>query len=391
MPENTDLPPVLQTFGDDLAAAMTSTTHRTGLAPLAWLAGLPRQAPRRFASITALAAALVAVVVALSLGGSRTVIAQAAVLERAATALEKPNMILESQMRFYNADGGGLTMALGGNGLGGRMCIPGPCARQAPATARTGISADPAHDKLTYSVQGWLSPNRTQAHAVYSNGDETSLNRTTEEYWAYDAADNTLTTLTDMDLPSAPPPPSTAPLSLELASAGATFGYLGNPSFYEQLYKDTQAADHTTVSGGAMSQTITTRLAGPTSIAGQAVYELRFDVNTTIRRPAGTNRRFAGACTATRCTLPESQILLYLGRQTYTPVRTVVITTNPHDIVGPPPGTTVTAVAEYSIHTLPDTPANQTLLKITPHPGAKHTQTTLAHYMHAHGLHIAIR
>ncbi len=111
------------------------------------------------------------------------------------------------------------------------------------------------------------------------------------------------------------------------------------------------------------------------------------NVNTTITAPAGGYSSLpAAACTATTCTLAQRQVLLYLDSQTYTPVRTVVITLNPHDIQGPPPGTTVTAVADYSIQALPDTPANEALVQMTAHPGATQIQATLAQYNAEHGL-----
>ena len=229
MPENTDLPPVLQRLGDDLAVAMQSAIAvRPHVRLLRTIASLPRRAPKRSAALAVVAlAAVVALLVVPSLDGSRTAVAQAAVLTRAAAALDQPNTILYIQVHDYSADGDGISM-LGGNELGGfAMCVPGPCSHSGtPATLQTGISADPSGDTLTYSSQEWLSPG--QDHTIYNNGDEVATSDATDQYVAYDAADNTLTTLTDMGFPSTPT--SSPPSNLALAAApGAISSNLAGP------------------------------------------------------------------------------------------------------------------------------------------------------------------
>ena len=158
MPDHTDLPPVLQRLGDDLAVAMRSAIAvRPDVRLLRTIASQPRRAPKRSAALAAVAlAAVVALLVVPSFDGSQTAVAQAAVLTRAAAALDQPNTILYVQVHDYSADGDGPSM-LGGDELGGfAMCVPGPCSRSAtPATPQTGISADPSADTLTYSSQEW--------------------------------------------------------------------------------------------------------------------------------------------------------------------------------------------------------------------------------------------
>ena len=346
MPENTDLPPVLQRLGDDLAVAMQSAiAGRPHVRFLRTIARLPRRAPKRSAALAVVAvAAVVALLVVPSLDGSRTGVAQAAVLTRAAAALDQPNRILYVQLQDYSADGDGVSM-LGGNELGGFvMCVPGPCSHSgAPATLQTGISADPSSDTLTYSSQEWLSPG--QDHTIYNNGDEVATSDATDQYVAYDAADNTLTTLTDMGFPSTPAP--SEPSNLALAAAPVAIGSnLADPSFYEQLYQQVQAGQQATIPEGSAETTVAAHLIGQTTIAGESVYELRFDVQTTM--PSGGDLSGPN-CGPTVCTLATREILLYLDSQTYTPVRTVVITLNPNDNQGLPDGTAVSQVADYSV------------------------------------------
>ncbi len=340
-----------------------------------------RRSTTRWATLAVAAVAVAAFVVIPLLGGSRTAIAQAEVLKRASAALDQPDRILYVQPQDYSADGDGVSM-LGGNELGGFvMCVPGPCSHSgAPATAQTGISANPSSDTLTYSSQEWLGPG--QDHTIYNNGDEVATSDATDQYVAYDATDNTLTTLTGMGFPSTPT--SSPPSDLALAAApGAIGSNLADPSFYEQLYQQVQAGQQATIPEGSAQTTVAAHLIGQTTIAGESVYELRFDVQTTM--PSGGDLTGPN-CGPTVCTLATSEILLYLDSQTYTPVRTVVITLNPNDNQGLPDGTAVSQVADYSVQSLPDTSANEALLQMSAHPGAAQVRATYAQYRAEHGL-----
>jgi hypothetical protein len=142
---------------------------------------------------------------------------------------------------------------------------------------------------------------------------------------------------------------------------GSLIPFIENPSYYQQLLQDAE----TSTQGGDASgwTTISAQLVGQTTIAGDPVYELRFDVRRTA--------------------LPEQQILLYIDTQTFLPVRSVGTVFNVKDFAGAPPGMAVSDVADYSIQNLPDTPANQALLQMTPHPDATQVQATYAQYIGA--------
>jgi hypothetical protein len=246
------------------------------------------------------------------------------------------------------------------------------CLARRPATGQTGISADPADDTLSYSYQEWLSPDGSEEHTIYNNGDETA--DTADEHSVYDAADNTLTILTDA-YPDAPAP-SSQPSNVGAATflgSGLTDLDDAGPSFYEQLYQEAQAGDQATSSGGSSQTTVTSQLIGQTTIDGEPVYELSFDVQSTVDANAGP------------LALNPQQIIVYLDSQTYTPVRTVEIVSNPHDNPGSPPGTTVTKVIDYAMQSLPDTSANEALLQITAPPGATTIQETMSQYRAEHG------
>jgi hypothetical protein len=334
---------------------------------------MPFRAPKRFAGTAVAVAAIIVILAVMLLGGSRTPTADAAILTRAKAALDQPGTIFYVQEHVYEASGGGGIEMLGGNGLAGGavMCVPS-CLARPPATGQTGISADPADDTLTYSFQEWLSPDASQDHTIYNNGDETA--DTADEYSAYDAADNTLTILTDA-YPDAPAP-SSQPSNVGAATflgSGLTDLDDAGPSFYEQLYQEAQAGDQATSSGGSSQTTVTSQLIGQTTIDGEAVYELSFDVQSTVDANAGA------------LALNPQQILVYLDSQTYTPVRTVEVVSNPHDNPGSPAGTTVAKVIDYTMQSLPDTPANEALLQIAAPPGATTIQETMSQYRAAHG------
>ena len=345
---------LLNSVGKRHALPAKPSARESGAKFVRTLARLPRLAPKRSAAFAvAVLAAVVALAVVPSLDGSRTGIAQAAVLTRAAAALDQPNTILYLQVQQYSAIGLGPCMPGGQSTL---MCLPA-------SSADTAISADPADDTLTYSFQEWLSPDGNQGHTIYNNGDETVSNTDTNQYSAYDPADNTLTTLTDMNYGSTPPSASSSP---SLAAVFPTSSNFSNPSYYENLYQQAQSGEQNA------------HLVGQTTVGGKSVYELQFS-GTDPKPPA--NPPPGDMCGYTLCTPSDSEILLYLDSQTFTPVRTVYLIRNTSDQPGVPPGTAVWDVANYAVQSLPDTPANETLLQMTPHPGATQVQQTDAQYI----------
>ncbi len=281
-------------------------------------------------------------VVVTSLSGPQPGIAQAAVISRAAAALEQPNTILYLQVQNYSAHTRIICIRFG-------QCIG------EPGDQDTGISANPADDTVTYTSQQWISHDGNQEHTIYSNGTETVDNQDTYEYAAYDPTDNTLTTVTNFGLRNPHPPSSTrSPLP-----SPADFE---SPTYYESLYREAQAG------------TQNVQLVGQTTIEGQPVYELRFDITPTppAHPPAGD------MCGSTVCMPPGLEILVYLDTQSYTPVRSVQLTVNTNNLPGIPEGATVTDVENFSAQTLPDTAANEHLLQMSSHPGATQIQQTEA-------------
>jgi hypothetical protein len=305
-------------------------TRRRGSTRRLALAGVP----------VALAAG--GLVAALSLGGSRTSIAQAAVLSRAAAALEQPNVITYLQVQDYSAHGG--------------MCVLGGQCAGFSSNPSAAISAEPANDSLTYSSREWRSPDGSRERAVYSDGDEMVRNGSTHEYAVYDPADNTLTTLTRFE--ERAPAPSGAPSPLP------SIADIANPSYYESLYRRAQAGEQSM------------QLIGQTAIGGRSVYELRVDITQAppAHPPAGD------MCGHAVCASPKLEILLYLDSHTFTPVRTVTMVSNTNNSPGIPAGTSVSSVTDFTVESLPDTPANESLLQMSPHPGAEQVKQTEAQY-----------
>lgn len=300
-------------------------------------------------------------------GGSsvRPTSAAAAVLARAASAVDQPNTIFYVRVDDYNANGRG-TELLGGTQepTHDTMCVPGPCNSPPPATARTGISANPADDTLTYSFKQWASADGNQVHTIYSNGDETVRNTSSETYSSYDPADNTLTALSHMVYPR-----TTQGALSTLADNvfdGSLIPFIQDPHYYKRLLHDAQTNAH----GGGENATglpsVSAKLLRQTTIAHRPVYELRFEVNWAP--------------------LPKEQILLYIDARTFLPVRSVGTVFNVNDYEGAPRGTAISDVADYSIQSLPDTPSNHGLVEMAPHPGATHVQATLAQYNNQHGV-----
>lgn len=317
--------------------------------------GRPRRVRVAFVGVPVALAAAAIVIVVPSLDGSRTGTAQAAVLKRAAAALDQTNTIFYLQARQYSAVGGGPCMP---EGVAPFLV----CAPSSAADAQTGISANPADDTLRYSSQEWLSADGSQDHTIYSNGYETVNNTNTKEYMSYDAADNTLTTLTDTGDIGGPITPGLPPLGQPTASDFA------NPSYYESFYQEAEAGQQNTQDG----TTVSAQLVGQTTIAGESVYELRFDFHFTppANPPAGD------ICGSTVCTPPDRETLLYLDSQTFLPVRSVELIVNPTDKPGIPPGTAVWTVTDLSIQSLPDTTANENRLQMSSHPGATQIDQT---------------
>jgi hypothetical protein len=323
-----------------------------------------RRRPRyRTSGAIALAGALAAVLaVVLIPGGSavRPASAGAAVLKRAAAAFDRPNAILLIRVRDHNANGWGTRM-LGGNGPLGVMCVPSSCDSPPPATARTGISANPDKDALTYSLEEWASPDGRQVHAIYSNGDELVRNATRDQYSAYDPADDALTVLSHVSYGS----PAQTPLATlaEHEFDGSLIPFIEDPSYYKDLFQGAKSGTERTEQAGVSR--ISARLLGRTTIGRKPVYELRFDVY--------------------RAALPKQRILLYIDTRSFLPVRSVGIVFNAHDLTGAPPGTAVTDVADYSVVIEPATATNDALLRMRQHPGAKQVHATYAHYLADHG------
>jgi hypothetical protein len=304
-----------------------------------------------------MAAAVAIVIVVPSLGGPRTGIAQAAVLKRAEAALDQTNTIFYLQTQQYSAIGGGPCIDEG---------VPpfSVCAPTSSADAQTGISANPADDSLRYSSQEWLSADGSQDHTIYSNGFETVNNTNTQQVSSYDAADNTLTTLTDTGDTGGPITSGSPPVGPPTASD------LANPSYYESLYQEAEADQQNTQAG----TTVSAQLVGQTTIGGESVYELRFDFHFT----PPSNQAAQDMCGSTVCTPPDRETLLYLDSQTFLPVRSVLLIVNPTDRPGLPPGTAVWTLTDLSIQSIPNTPANASLLQMSAHPGATQVERTEA-------------
>lgn len=313
-----------------------------------------RRRPARrlaFAATVPVALAVAGFAVVTSFGGPRAGIAQAAVIARAAQALAPTDSILYLQVQQYSAVNGGPCL------LGGRdeaMCVG-----TSPPNPGTGISANPADDTLTDSFQEWASPDASIRHILYGGGDEIASSAGTDEFSAYDAADNTITTLTDVNPAELAPPPTSA-----TPTPDPSVPDLQSPAYYENLYQQAQAG------------TLNAQLIGQTTIGNESVYELQFNIDP--QPPA--NPPPGDYCGKTVCMPTPSEVLLYLDSQTFEPVRTVELLLNNTDQPGIPDGTSVWNVTNLTVQSLPDTPANESLLAMTAHPGATQTTETEAQY-----------
>jgi len=306
--------------------------------------GWRRRARRLGFTVIPVALAAAGFAVATSLSGPRPAIAQAAVISRAASALDQPGTILYLRVQDYSAYGA--------------ICVRfGQCISPSSSRREAGISANPAEDTVTYTSREWVSPDASQEHTIYNDGTETVSNRQTHEDATYDPAENTLTTLTDVGLGSAPPRSST-PLPLPSPSD------FESPTYYESLLREAQAG------------TQNVQLVGQATIGGTSTYELRFDIARTppAHPPAGD------MCGSEVCAPPGLEILVYLDSRTFTPVRSVMITLNTNDRPGIPAGASVTNVTDFSAELLPDTRGNERLLQMSRHPGATRIRQTEAQF-----------
>jgi hypothetical protein len=307
----------------------------------------PRAVLRFVLAGTAASAVLAAVIVVALVGGSRSELAQAAVISHAAAALERPNTILYLQVQDYSAHGG--------------ICVRfGECSF-AVSPGKGEISANPADDTLTYSSREWVSPDGSVEHTIYDSGVETVTDQDTHEDSTYDPGDNTLTTVTETGVGRSAPSGEASPLP-----SSADFE---DPAYYKNLYREAQAG------------TQKVRLLGQTTIAGKSVYELEF--HSTWTPPA--HPAAGDMCGSTVCAPPGIEILVYLDSQTFTPVRSVTITLNTRELPGIPEGASVTSVTDFTARVLPDISQNGGVLEMSQHPGATKVQVPEAHFQAALG------
>lgn len=211
------------------ASAQLTDRHRTGS---------PRFTPRGVAFTAAVAVTCGAAAV----GGtelsptSGPAIASAAVISRAAAALDPANVIMYDRVSVY-----GWNLCLGEE-------LPTRCF-DSPAPPAGALSRDPSADALSYSYQEWASGESN--HVIYNTGDETATNAQTEQ--SYDPINNTLTTVA---LPS----------SGAQASDAAAFPDTGalTPTDIQNLYAEAQRGS------------VQVRLGAQSTLNGEHVYELEF-------------------------------------------------------------------------------------------------------------------
>jgi hypothetical protein len=163
-------------------------------------------------------------------------IASAAVISRAAAALDPANVIVYDRVSVY-----GWNLCLGEE-------LPTRCF-DSPTPPAVGLSRDPSADTLSYSYQEWASGESN--HVIYNTGDETATNAQKEQ--SYDPIDNTLTTVA---LPS----------SSDQASDAAAFPDTGalTPTDIQSLY------------AAAQKGSVQVRLGAQSTLNGEHVYELEF-------------------------------------------------------------------------------------------------------------------
>jgi hypothetical protein len=163
-------------------------------------------------------------------------IAYAAVISRAAAALDPANVIMYERVSVY-----GWNLCLGEE-------LPIRCF-DSPAPPAGGLSRDPSADALSYSYQQWASGESN--HVIYNTGDETATNAQTEQ--SYDPIDNTLTTVA---LPSSGGQASGAAASPDTGAL--------TPTDIQNLYAEAQRGS------------VQVRLGAQSTLSGEHVYELEF-------------------------------------------------------------------------------------------------------------------
>jgi hypothetical protein len=163
-------------------------------------------------------------------------IASAAVISRAAAALDPANVIMYDRVSVY-----GWNLCLGEE-------LPTRCF-DSPAPPAGGLSRDPSADTLSYSYQEWASGESN--HVIYNTGDETATNAQTEQ--SYDPIDDTLTTVA-LSSPSGQESGAAA-----LPDTGAL-----TPTDIQNLYAEAQRGS------------VQVRLGAQSTLNGEHVYELEF-------------------------------------------------------------------------------------------------------------------
>lgn len=220
---------LLKAVDEHNASQRRSAQHQTGGR---------RSTPRGVVFIAAVAVACGAVAVGSAELSSTSgpAIASAAVLSRAAAAIDPAGVIMYDQVSVY-----GWNLCLGEE-------LPTRCF-DSPAPPAGGLSWDPSADTLSYGYQEWASGE--SSHVIYDTGDETATNAQTEQ--SYDPINNTLTTVAL--------PPSGAQ-----ASGAAAFPDTGalTPTDIQNLYAEAQR-------GG-----VQVRLGAQSTLDGEHVYELEF-------------------------------------------------------------------------------------------------------------------
>jgi hypothetical protein len=315
--------PLADRFDPDAPGARASLERMLAAPPLA---GPPSRQPHpqrtavRGLALTGAASCAAVAAVALwpSVGGSPDVIA------RAAAALDQPGTILHFKANVYWHD------------------------------SPTPINADPSHT-LGQTIEEWQSPGARQLHVVESGpenpgGDEYAENWDAKTAEGYNGELNQLIDLTDPSFfdPARRSPAGTNP---------ATLLGLGGQDVTDDLESLVQEAE-----GGVQN----IHVAGQTTIRGSSVYELRIDYTVPVVADP------SGATITNPTGLPTTPVrlstLVYVDSQTFLPVR-IVDLGPPAPAVGP--GAVVERVTDYVLaERLPDTPQNQGLLGLSPHPGA---------------------
>ena len=172
--------------------------------------------------------------------------------------------------------------------------------------------------------------------------------------------------------------------------AGTALSESGPQSYYEQLYQDVQAGDQATSrSGGDTSRTITSSLVGQTTLGGEPVDELRFDMTSDDPRVRANATRTSGARRVHRDDVHarREQIVLDLDSRLL-PAGADRRHDGEHtDIQGTPPGTDRDEARRlFSDQSYPTRPPTRRCSTIGAHPGATLVPETYAQYRAEHGL-----